>query len=205
MKDNKHIERDGQEATKIFDNRSLKVDYRTLEPILKEGMLILDVGCGSGRDSLYFAKLGLEVTAIDGSATFIDIAKHPDNQDHAYQANINWQHCTFEEIRQKNWQKQFIGIWACASLLHISYEELPVLIDTLIDMLTDDGIFYVSFKYGNTERLNDNRFFCDMNEERWQTITQKVSHKFKSETWLTRDQRANRSEKWFNIMIKLQS
>ena len=44
MKINKQIHRDGQEATKIFDNRSLKMDYRTLEPILEKGMVVLDVG-----------------------------------------------------------------------------------------------------------------------------------------------------------------
>jgi len=49
MKENKHIERDGQTATKTFDNRSLKIDYRTLEPILKKGMSVLDVGCGTGE------------------------------------------------------------------------------------------------------------------------------------------------------------
>ncbi|MFL9829627.1 hypothetical protein ABS764_02070 [Flavobacterium sp. ST-87] len=48
MKNNKHIERDGQAATKIFDNRSLNVDNRTLKSILKEGMSVLDVGCGTG-------------------------------------------------------------------------------------------------------------------------------------------------------------
>lgn len=56
MKENKHIERDG-EASKIFDNRSLKVDYRTLEPILKEGMTVFDVGCGTGSISKDIANI----------------------------------------------------------------------------------------------------------------------------------------------------
>ncbi|MDN3643202.1 class I SAM-dependent methyltransferase [Lutimonas halocynthiae] len=75
MKDNKHIKRDGETATKIFDNRSLKVDYRTLEPILKEGISVLDVGCGTGSISKDIAnivgKLG-KVTGIDNTAKFIE-------------------------------------------------------------------------------------------------------------------------------------
>lgn len=169
---------------------------------------ILDVGCGSGRDSLYFAQLGLDVTAIDGSATFIDIAKQLNNQNNynqrnAYRSNIDWQHCTFEEICQKNWQKQFIGIWACASLLHVPYAELPVLIDNLINTLADEGVFYASFKYGNSERLVDKRFFCDMNEDRWQAIKQKLNYSFNDKIWLTEDQRVDRHENWFNTLIKL--
>ncbi len=127
------------------------------------------------------------MTAIDGSAAFINIAKQVDNRNHAYRATINWQHCSFEEIRQKNWQKQFMGIWACASLLHVPYAELPVLIDDLIDTLADDGVFYASFKYGNSKRFKDNRFLCDMNEERWQVIKKKLNHDFSDTIWLAED------------------
>ena len=75
MKNNKHIERDGQTATKIFDNRNLSVDYRTLEPILKKGISVLDVGCGNGSISKDIAKivgkLG-KVIGIDNTAKFIE-------------------------------------------------------------------------------------------------------------------------------------
>lgn len=37
MKGNKHIERESRAATKVYDNRSLEKDFRTLRPILKEG------------------------------------------------------------------------------------------------------------------------------------------------------------------------
>lgn len=78
MKDNKHIERDGQEAAKIFDNRSLKTDYRTLEPLLKEGMFILDVGCGTGaisKDIANFIGRTGKVIGIDNTEKFIERGK----------------------------------------------------------------------------------------------------------------------------------
>jgi len=78
MKGNKHIERDGQEATKIFDNRSLENDYRTLKPILREGMVVLDVGCGTGAISKDIAQeIGKEgkVIGIDNTERFIESGK----------------------------------------------------------------------------------------------------------------------------------
>jgi len=75
MKKNKHIERDGQTSTKIFDNRSLKIDYRTLEPLLKEGMFVLDVGCGTGAISKDIANIVGEsgkVIGIDNTEKFIE-------------------------------------------------------------------------------------------------------------------------------------
>jgi ubiquinone/menaquinone biosynthesis C-methylase UbiE len=73
MKENKHIQRDEQ-ATKIFDNRSLDIDYRTLKPILKKGMSVLDVGCGTGAISKDVAEIvgptGV-VIGIDNTEKFI--------------------------------------------------------------------------------------------------------------------------------------
>ena len=78
MKKNKHIERDGQKVTKIFDDRSLKVDYRTLQPLLKEGMHVLDVGCGTGAISKDIAaSVGDtgKVIGIDNTEDFIESGK----------------------------------------------------------------------------------------------------------------------------------
>ena len=78
IKNNKHIERDGQEASKIFDNRSLKVDYRNLESILETGMLILDVGCGTGSISKDVANVignTGKVIGIDNTEKFIKSGK----------------------------------------------------------------------------------------------------------------------------------
>ena len=71
---NKHIQRDGQQASKIFDNRSLANDYRHLTQILKPGMNVLDVGCGTGAISKDIANIVGEngkVTGIDNTENFI--------------------------------------------------------------------------------------------------------------------------------------
>lgn len=71
---NKEIKRDGQAANKIFDNRSLEKDYRTLAPILKQGLRVLDVGCGTGAISKGIAeRVGPSgsVIGIDNTEAFI--------------------------------------------------------------------------------------------------------------------------------------
>jgi len=71
---NKEIKRDGQTANKIFDNRSLEKDYRTLIPILRQGLNVLDVGCGTGAISKGIAEhVGPtgHVTGIDNTEAFI--------------------------------------------------------------------------------------------------------------------------------------
>jgi len=75
---NKHIKRDSDTGTKIFDNRSLKADYSTLISVLRPGMRVLDVGCGTGAISKDIAAIvGPEgsVTGIDNTAHFIESGK----------------------------------------------------------------------------------------------------------------------------------
>lgn len=160
---------------------------------------ILDVGCGSGRDSFwFFNNLTRSVTAIDGSAELIKR-----NQIYYELSAINWLTLRFEDIKNQGWEKLFTGIWACASLLHVPFDELPTLMIDLINTLASGGVMYASFKYGDSDRWDGSRFFCDMNEDRWLEIVQQINlpcsldHK----TWITADHQGGRDVEWFNILI----
>jgi len=185
-----------------FIEQTINVDMDALyNPFINElstsnNQYILDVGCGSGRDAVYFESLGYEVIAIDGSPQLINWAKCNHDSD------IDWQCCTFDDLVQKDWQAKFSGIWACASLLHVPFNELSILIDTLLAMLKKGGVFYISFKYGYSDRIDDERFFCDMNEKRWKSIKLKSNHTINDTIWLTSDQREDRNHQWFNVLIK---
>ena len=57
-----------------FYNGTLKLDYpsnfaRDITNYLKPNTVLVDLGCGNGRDSLYFDNIGLNVIAIDMSET----------------------------------------------------------------------------------------------------------------------------------------
>ena len=72
--ENKVVKRDGQDAAKIFDNRTLEKDYGTLTPLLKEGLSVLDVGCGTGAITKDVAlRIGPsgKITGIDNTERFI--------------------------------------------------------------------------------------------------------------------------------------
>jgi ubiquinone/menaquinone biosynthesis C-methylase UbiE len=72
--ENKVINRD-TESNKIFDDRTLGYDYRTLTPLLKPGMKVLDIGCGTGSITRDIAKIVGHVTGIDNTEKFIESGK----------------------------------------------------------------------------------------------------------------------------------
>lgn len=51
---------------------------------LDRGKTILDLGCGNGRDSLYFYTKGMNVTAIDASSEVIEKLRRENTEDNIY-------------------------------------------------------------------------------------------------------------------------
>lgn len=98
MKNNKYIEREEQSATTIFDNRSLAMDYRTVVPILQEGMSVLDIGCGTGSISKDIAiSIGAtgKVIGIDNTEKFIISGK----KSYKSVKNLELIHCDLFEFQ----------------------------------------------------------------------------------------------------------
>ena len=186
-----------------FANQTVSIDMHDLyerfinQLPLKDTQCILDVGCGSGRDANHFAEQGYKVTAIDASAELIQWA-----QKHHMSSRISWVHLDFSSIKNQAWNGKFTGVWACASLLHVPFLELPFVMKSLLETLTDDGVMYLSFKYGEGERVDEERFFCDMNESRWKAIVAKIPQVIEYKIWLSADKRSSIENNWFNITIK---
>ena len=189
-----------------FANQTVSIDMHDLYELFlnqlpkRSTQSILDVGCGSGRDASYFAKQGYDVTAIDASAELIHWA-----QKHHMSNKISWYNLDFSSIKKHSWKNKFTGIWACASLLHVPFFELPFIINSLLETLVDEGVMYLSFKYGKGERVDEKRFFCDLNESCWKNIVAKIPELIEYDIWLSADKRADCKNTWFNVMIKRKS
>jgi len=120
---------------------------------IPEGGAILDAGCGSGRDSLAFLRRGFRVVSIDASREMVTAATKNTGQEALL--------LTFDGIEFRD---EFDGIWACGSLVHVPRQGLHSVLTRFSRALKPHGIIYLSFKYGDTERMEGERFFNDMNE-----------------------------------------
>jgi SAM-dependent methyltransferase len=156
---------------------------------LDKNSKILDMGCGTGRDSKYFKELGHIVKSIDGSLEMCKIASSLLNEE--------VQQLNFLDIDYKN---EFDGIFACASLLHLSNEDLLIVLKKISNALKENGILYTCFKYGDSTRINKGRFYNDMNEEKFINILNNVEDLKILKTWVTEQYKSD--TKFINYIIR---
>ncbi|MFC0386883.1 class I SAM-dependent methyltransferase [Muricoccus vinaceus] len=155
------------------------------------GGRILDAGCGVGRDALAFAGRGYSVVAFDASAEMVRLARE------RVAGRLEVLQMRFEDV---TWHKEFDGIWACASLLHIPAEEFPGIAARLAGALRPSGAWYMSFKLGEGERRLDGRLFVD-HTEMTLLAAMKGFRIEVAEAWTSADVRARRAgEAWLNVV-----
>lgn len=163
--------------------------YQRFLPLVPGGGLILDAGCGSGRDSFYFKYQGYQVVAFDVSETLCKLASEHLNQ--------TVHQLSFDEIA---WQAEFDAVWACASLLHVTAAQQSDVMGKLIRSLKPGGVMYCSFKHGQGERVQGGRHFTDHDESSLRQLLYGMGVA-KIDTWLTDDQRPGRDERWLNAIV----
>lgn len=152
---------------------------------------ILDLGCGSGRDSKHFKELGFEVVALDLSE---ELAKKA--------SEYIGQKVIVQDMRDLEFEDEFIGVWACASILHLPVDDIEIVFKKVFKSLKKDGIFYLSFKYGENDYIKDGREFTCFTEEKFiKCFPEYIDNII--DIFQTSDVRVGREEeKWFNIIMR---
>ena len=184
----------------VFCKSTASVDVSELyAPFLQEiaaGGRILDAGCGSGRDSLAFLKMGYQVVSVDASVEMVNAATKLTGQE----AKL----LTFDSLE---FEGEFDGIWACASLLHIARQDLNDVLNRLTRALKPNGVLYLSFKHGDAERVEGGRFFNDLNESLLRTFLTIHPQLDLVRLWITEDVRNDRRgrQPWLNAIVRRES
>lgn len=108
--------------------------------LLPAGATILELGCGSGRDSEVMIGRGFDVRPTDGTPEMAQAAER--------RLGIPVATLLFADLNEES---TCDGIWANACLLHVPRSGLPGILSRIHTALKKGGVFYASFKAGDTE------------------------------------------------------
>lgn len=176
-------------ATQTLDFRLIQDRFLFRMP---RSARILDFGCGSGRDTRYFLNHGFQVDAVDGSSEMCRIAGE--------YTGIPIRQMLFQELDTVD---TYDGIWACASILHLSRSELTDVFHRMAAALRKNGMIYASFKYGSFEGERNGRYFTDFTESDFTEFVGRISELVIQEMWISGDVRSGRGEeRWLNTILQ---
>ena len=123
---------------------------------------LLELGCGNGRDSAHFLKLGLRVTGIDASDYII--AKL--NSSFFNNKNANFICEDFVKFLPKN-EMRYDYIYSRFTLHAISEIQEDHLLNNIKQLLKNQGLFFIEARtirdslYGLGKRVNKNAYIYD--------------------------------------------
>jgi SAM-dependent methyltransferase len=179
-----------------FAQRTQNIDmsplYAKFLPLLPAGGRILDAGCGTGRDSAAFLERGYQVTAFDASNAMVNMAT----------ARIGRPvlHLSFQQMQ---FEREFDGVWACASLLHVPAADMLRVFVALQRALVSGGVLCASFKIGLGEVFREGRLFHDYDEETLAAFVGSQDGWAVIELWRTEDVGQQRPNvQWVNALLR---
>ena len=139
---------------KAYHQKTFHIDPSSfLEPLIRHltpGDTLLDVGCGSGRDLLWFKEHGIKVTGFERSEGLAALAR-------------KYVGCEIVEgdLEHFDFSKQtFDAILLCGSLVHIPHAQLEAVFRSVMSGLGEGGKALVSLKEGKGSSISgDDRVF----------------------------------------------
>lgn len=159
--------------------------------LLPESADVLDLGCGSGRDTVFLEEEGCVVTAMDGSEKMCELASIHTGKEVLH---LKVEDMEFDDV--------FHGIWACSVLGHFTPDEVKGVMDKILKALKDDGILYFSVKKGERNGKYNGRYFYDYDREALNNLLDAFPNIKVLDIWKTNDVRADKSDRWFNVLLR---
>lgn len=171
-------------------NADMKEQYKMFLKYIKNCSRILDLGCGSGRDTKYFLDHGFIVDAIDGSEELCKLA--------SIYTGINVKCMNFSDL---DIIEYYDAVWACSSLLHVPKNKFKDILIKVRDSLKLNGILYASLKDGIGEEELNGRYYNYFTKDEFITVASEVGFSLIESAQSTSVINKN-ERKWNNFVLE---
>ena len=144
------------------NNKKLEIYMEEVSHLIK-GKNLIDMGCGPGHDSYFFAGLGFNVIGVDYSSEMIkqaNIFKIIDNKPKFEQLDMR-------EVGNRFEKDQFDAAWINSSLIHIQEQDVPNVLEGVRKIVKNGGKVFIFLKSGEQgpQFIKENKYIEGIERE----------------------------------------
>ncbi|RKO26115.1 class I SAM-dependent methyltransferase [Pseudarthrobacter phenanthrenivorans] len=147
----------------LSDFPGLEADLNSFQAATLNGMPILDVGCGAGRDVEALAERGSSVIGVDLSLPLLRIAR-----ERCQNLPVELIHAS--ALRLPLSSGSIGGIWSSGCLLHLTLSDIPLALKEMHRVLAVGAPLGISMKSGSGSENRDGRLFTFVEREQLQEL-----------------------------------
>ena len=182
-----------------YEQNTMNIDvsdsYKMFEKYLENGDSVLDVGCGCGRDLIYFHKNGYEVDGLDFSYEMLKIAYK--NTKNLSNPHVGLFEIPLTMLKNRYYRNVYHAIWCMGGLVHHNFNKFVGAIECMFNAIRQNGVIFISLKYGTGEKDG----YFHYNENDIDMMFSYIKDLYLAEIRV--DQDSIRSElQWMNIVLK---
>ncbi|MBQ6456481.1 MAG: class I SAM-dependent methyltransferase [Mogibacterium sp.] len=149
---------------------------------------VIDMGCGSGRDTAAFSDMGHDALGLDAAKELLALAMERLEIKGAVGDLSSWVSSA-----------PYDGIWCCAALIHLNDEEKARFFRNLDRNLKPGGVIYISAREGIETGVDDKgRYMSNCTEEELREYLGGAGCEI-TETLITEDTLGRPGAKWLNV------
>ena len=183
---------------KQYSERTISTDmsdrYERFLKHVPQGGRVLDVGFGSGRDLKAFQRRGYMAEGIDASEGLCQLAE---------EQGLPVCCITIQDWCEEQRDVPYDGIWACASILHLSETDIFRFFQCIKSALKKDGVLFVSVKNGIDTGLDEEgRFFTNFTEDMLFKVSEDNPNLKLIERWESGDGLGRKGFVWWNMLFR---
>lgn len=156
---------------------------------------IIDVGCGAGDEAIFLAKhTNYQVIGLDLSSKMLQ-------QRQELPANLQLMQADILEYHPPG---QVVGLWARASLHHLSKQQLLKVFKNFKSYSVSDGIIYMINKYGSGEKIEKKEKYGHVIERYFQYFNPNFVETLVEDKWkiLKQDRSLVSQGKWLISVLQ---
>lgn len=175
-------------------------EYEIFQKLLNGRKVILEIGCGTGRDAVELINRGFNYTGIDASEGMLKLAKQ----------QVPMGTFLIGDFYNLDLQSNsFDAFWAVASFLHVPKTDISIVLQEARRILNHDGIGFIAMKEktvmeeGVIEEAKVGgiqRFFAFYTQEEFSTILD--TNGFKIIEKVIEIEKDPQAHKWLGFFVK---